>query len=98
MSAIKSTANIKEKRRERIRVKRDKKPVDDECEPMDQDVKRIYDKKTMRDQFGNYPPWMHRRKVTMHKKGRARSQKPTNKQTKRLTRKQKKKLTAEGKL
>nr|XP_003702432.1 PREDICTED: protein LLP homolog [Megachile rotundata] len=54
---------------------------------------RVYNKKTMRDQFGNYPVWMNRRKIAKHKKGRAKSQKGNTKSHKRLTRKQKKSTT-----
>jgi len=31
-------------------------------------VERVYSKKTMRDQFGNYPPWMNSRKIGAQKK------------------------------
>ncbi|XP_003702432.2 protein LLP homolog [Megachile rotundata] len=54
---------------------------------------RVFNKKTMRDQFGNYPVWMNRRKIAKHKKGRAKSQKGNTKSHKRLTRKQKKSTT-----
>lgn len=51
---------------------------------------RVYNKKTMRDQYGNYPVWMNRRKIEKYKKGRARSEKGSTRTQKRLTRKQKK--------
>lgn len=51
---------------------------------------RIYNKKTLLDQFGNYPVWMNRRQIAKHKKGRAKSQKSNSKSHKRLTRKQRK--------
>ncbi|XP_029051215.1 protein LLP homolog [Osmia bicornis bicornis] len=51
---------------------------------------RVYNKRTMKDQFGNYPVWMNRRKIAKHKKGRAKSQKSTTGSNKRITRKQKK--------
>ncbi|XP_076249669.1 protein LLP homolog [Calliopsis andreniformis] len=51
---------------------------------------RVYNKRTLKDQYGNYPVWMNRRKIAKHKKGRAKSQKGTAKPRKRLTRKQKK--------
>ncbi|XP_061932006.1 protein LLP homolog [Apis cerana] len=51
---------------------------------------RIYNKKTMLDQYGNYPIWMSKRKIAKHKKGRAKSQKANSRSHKRLTRKQKK--------
>ncbi|KZC10630.1 PREDICTED: protein LLP homolog [Dufourea novaeangliae] len=57
---------------------------------MDVDGGRIYDKKTMLDQYGNYPVWMNSRKIAKQKKGRAKSQKATTKSNKRLTRRQKK--------
>lgn len=63
----------------------------DGAEMMDVDSSgRVYNKKTMRDQFGNYPVWMSRKKISKHKKGRAKSQKGTTRSHKRLTRKQKK--------
>ncbi|KAG7203453.1 hypothetical protein KM043_013516 [Ampulex compressa] len=50
---------------------------------------KVYDSKTLRNQHGNYPVWMNKRKILKHKKGRAKSQKATAKKTgKRLTRKQ----------
>ncbi|KAK0089646.1 hypothetical protein PV325_005887 [Microctonus aethiopoides] len=60
-----------------------------ELEPMDEDGKRIYNKKTMKDQFGNYPVWMNKRRIVKHKKGRGKSLKSTTKANKRLTRKDK---------
>lgn len=51
---------------------------------------RVYNKKTLRDQYGNYPVWMNRRKVLKHKKGRAKMQKASKVTSKRLTRRQKK--------
>ncbi|EZA60753.1 hypothetical protein DMN91_001891 [Ooceraea biroi] len=62
----------------------------DASEHMELDNERIYNKKTLRDQFGNYPVWMSHRKIMKHKKGRAKSQKATKKTDKRLTRRQKK--------
>lgn len=51
---------------------------------------RVYDKKTLRDQYGNYPVWMSHRKILKHKKGRAKTKQPKTKTGKRLTRRQKK--------
>jgi len=62
----------------------------EKLEQMDEDGKRVYNKKTLLDQFGNYPVWMNRRKISSIKKGRAKNKKATSKQTGRLTRKQKK--------
>jgi len=61
-------------------------------EPMEVEGMRIYNKKTMRDQYGNYPIWMNQRRILKNKckKGRAKSQKATKKSNKRLTRRQKK--------
>jgi len=58
-------------------------------EQMEIESTRIYNKKTLRDQYGNYPVWMNHRKIIKHKKGRARTKK-TGKTGKRLTRRQKK--------
>lgn len=51
---------------------------------------RVYNKRTLLDQYGNYPVWMNNRKIAKHKKGRAKSQKGNKKSHKRLTRRQKK--------
>lgn len=59
-------------------------------EMMEVDSGRTYNKKTLKDQFGNYPPWMNRRKILKFKKGRAKAKKATAKTKKRLTRRQKK--------
>lgn len=64
----------------------------EEMELMDEDGKRVFNSKTMRDQHGNYPIWMSKRKIIKNKKGRSKSKKATAKQTKRLSRKEKKKL------
>ncbi|XP_015112104.1 protein LLP homolog isoform X2 [Diachasma alloeum] len=56
--------------------------------------KRVYNKRTMQDQYGNYPVWMNKRRIVKHKKGRGKNAKATTKQSKRLTRKQKKKVQA----
>ncbi|XP_066590422.1 protein LLP homolog [Prorops nasuta] len=68
----------------------------DETEKMDvgNTNARVYNKKTMLDQYGNYPPWFNRRKIEKCKKGRAKSKKGVTKSNKRLTRKQKKALSA----
>ncbi|EFN75199.1 protein LLP homolog [Harpegnathos saltator] len=50
---------------------------------------RVYNKKTLRDQYGNYPVWMNLRKINKHKKGRAKTQKANTKVNKRITRRQK---------
>ncbi|KAG8268349.1 hypothetical protein J6590_027510 [Homalodisca vitripennis] len=34
----------------------------EECEPMD-DGRRVYNKKTLKDQHGNYPVWLSSRKI-----------------------------------
>ncbi|KYN07404.1 PREDICTED: uncharacterized protein C12orf31 homolog [Cyphomyrmex costatus] len=60
-------------------------------ERMEVEGARKYNKKTLRDQYGNYPEWMSQRKIFKHKnkQGRARTKK-TGKTSKRLTRRQKK--------
>lgn len=67
-----------------------------EEEKMDDGTGRVFNKRTMRDQHGNYPVWMNRRRVVKHKKGRAKSQKATVKKDNRLTRKDKKKRTVKS--
>ncbi|KAI4478350.1 hypothetical protein M0804_012004 [Polistes exclamans] len=69
-----------------------KKNDNADTEEMEVDTGRVYDKKTLRDQYGNYPVWMNRRKILKHKKGRAKAAKGTTKTSKRLTRRQKKAL------
>lgn len=56
---------------------------------MEVESARVYNKKTLRDQYGNYPVWMSKREIK-HKKGRAKSQKASMKTSKRITRRQKK--------
>lgn len=51
---------------------------------------RVYNKKTLRDQYGNYPVWMNHRKIVKHKKGRAKTRKTSKNMGKRLTRRQRK--------
>lgn len=59
-------------------------------EQMEVEGARVYNKKTLRDQHGNYPVWMSHRKIMKRKKGRAKTQKASKKTGKRLTRRQKK--------
>ncbi|XP_076643669.1 protein LLP homolog [Halictus rubicundus] len=63
----------------------------DDTDVMDVDKdSKVYNKRTMRDQHGNYPVWLNRRKIAKLKKGRAKSEKGRAKTKKRLTRRQKK--------
>jgi len=64
-------------------------------EQMEVEGARIYNKKTLRDQYGNYPVWLNHRKIVKHKKGRAKTQKANKKTSKRLTRRQKKAIQKE---
>lgn len=74
-----------------VKVKRVKEPQTETSEEqMEVEGARIYNKKTLRDQYGNYPVWMNHRKIVKHKKGRAKTQKSSKKTGKRLTRRQKK--------
>lgn len=59
-------------------------------EQMEVEDARVYNKKTLLDQYGNYPVWMNKRKILKHKKGRAKSEKASKISSKRLTRRQKK--------
>jgi hypothetical protein len=63
---------------------------------MDDGTTRIYNKRTLLDQHGNYPVWMNRRNMLKHKKGRAKTQKGTIRKDKHLTRKDKKKQKAKS--
>ncbi|XP_071856141.1 protein LLP homolog [Bombus fervidus] len=72
--------------KENAKVNNDTKADD---EKMDVDTnKRIYNKKTMLDQYGNYPVWMNKRNIAKIKKSRAKNQKGSLKPSKRLTRRQ----------
>ncbi|XP_057329590.1 protein LLP homolog [Microplitis mediator] len=83
-----------------IQAEKDKKAdgndADNHVDQMDQDGKRVYNKKTMKDQFGQYPVWMSSRKIAKHKKGRGKNLQSTSKSNKRLTRRQKKILKKKG--
>lgn len=85
--AVTDAQMIKEKKEVVVSVEAEKEKV---VETMDEDGKRVYSMKTMRDQYGNYPVWMNKRRIAKHKKGRGKSLKSTTKPNKRLTRKQKK--------
>lgn len=43
--------------------RKDEEEKDDTVEKMDDKIPRVYDKKTLKDQFGNYPVWMNRKKI-----------------------------------
>ncbi|XP_011692130.1 PREDICTED: protein LLP homolog [Wasmannia auropunctata] len=73
-----------------VKAKRAKTEEGDESGQMEVDGARVYSKKTLLDQYGNYPVWMSHRKIMKHKKGRAKTQKANQKTGKRLTRRQKK--------
>jgi len=75
-----------------IKESKDKENTEEivDIEKMDDGSARVYNKRTMKDQYGNYPVWMNRRKQLKHKKGRAKTKKATTKKDKRVTRKQKK--------
>ncbi|KAL6447724.1 hypothetical protein ACFW04_000113 [Cataglyphis niger] len=64
--------------------------IADQEQMMEVEGARVYNKKTLRDQYGNYPVWMNKRKILKHKKGRAKMQKASKISSKRLTRRQKK--------
>lgn len=76
-------------------IKEKESNADNEVEKMDDGTARVYNKRTMMDQYGNYPVWMNRRKVVKHKKGRAKNKKATAKKDKKITRRERKKLATE---
>lgn len=82
---------VKEDVKEKVKAKqvKDTDPQMGE-EQMEVEGARVYNKKTMRDQYGNYPVWMSQRRIVKFKKGRAKMQKASKKTGKRLTRRQKK--------
>ncbi|KAJ8672878.1 hypothetical protein QAD02_004139 [Eretmocerus hayati] len=90
MSEIEKIATVTDAKAIKQGKQKDNSEAPDEIEKMDDGTTRVYNKKTMLDQYGNYPVWMHRRKILKHKKGRSKSQKATTKKDKRLTRKDKK--------
>uniref|UniRef100_A0A1B6GVB8 Protein LLP homolog n=1 Tax=Cuerna arida TaxID=1464854 RepID=A0A1B6GVB8_9HEMI len=51
-----------ETKEEEIKEEETKEENKEECEPMD-DGRRIYNKKTLKDQHGNYPVWLSSRKI-----------------------------------
>lgn len=51
------------KRNEGIRHPKDVDKEEETVEKMDDKEPRVYDKKTLKDQFGNYPVWMNRKKI-----------------------------------
>lgn len=75
---------------DKAKAKDTKSDVTTDQEQMEVEGTRAYDKKTLRDQYGNYPVWMNKRKILKHKKGRAKMQKASKISSKRLTRRQKK--------
>ncbi|CAD6234257.1 GSCOCG00007692001-RA-CDS [Cotesia congregata] len=77
-------------------MKADKNDNENHVEQMDQDGKRVYNKKTMKDQYGQYPIWMSSRKIAKHKKGRGKNLSATSKSSKRLTKRQKKMVKKKG--
>ncbi|XP_071575966.1 protein LLP homolog [Temnothorax nylanderi] len=92
ISEIATVVNA-EKVKEDVKAKRakDAKPQTETGEEqMEVEGARVYNKKTLRDQYGNYPAWMSHKKIMKHKKGRAKTQKATKKTGKRVTRRQKK--------
>lgn len=70
-------------------IKGKAKAKEDDTAKMEVD-RKVYNKKTLLDEDGNYPVWMNRRKIIKHKKGRAKAEKAKAKSQKRLTRRQKK--------
>ncbi|XP_034191689.1 protein LLP homolog [Osmia lignaria lignaria] len=91
MSEISEIATVIDAKTIKENTKSKEGTEEDDLDTMEVDSNgRIYNKRTMKDQFGNYPVWMNRRKIAKHKKGRAKSQKSTTGSNKRLTRKQKK--------
>ena len=91
MSEISEIATVIDAKTIKDNTKSKEGTEEDDLDTMEVDSNgRVYNKRTMKDQFGNYPVWMNRRKIAKHKKGRAKSQKSTTGSNKRLTRKQKK--------
>lgn len=90
--SLKLTVVDAEKVKEDMKAKRvkDTEPQTKVGEEMEVEGARVYNKKTLLDQYGNYPVWMSHRKIMKHKKGRAKTQKATKMPGKRLTRRQKK--------
>ncbi|XP_012229056.1 protein LLP homolog [Linepithema humile] len=89
MSDITEIATVVDAKKVKEDVKA-KQAVNTNEEQMEVEGARVYSRKTLRDQYGNYPVWMSQKKIK-HKKGRAKSQKAkSGKTNKRLTRRQKK--------
>ncbi|XP_022902134.2 protein LLP homolog [Onthophagus taurus] len=64
---------------------KEKKNVEEKEDEMVMDTagKRVFNSKTMKDQFGNYPVWMNQRKVQKHRKGEKKRNKRIGKNKKR---------------
>nr|XP_022902134.1 protein LLP homolog [Onthophagus taurus] len=64
---------------------KEKKNVEEKEDEMVMDTagKRVFNSKTMKDQFGNYPVWMNQRKVQKHRKGEKKRSKRIGKNKKR---------------
>ncbi|XP_017888633.1 protein LLP homolog [Ceratina calcarata] len=88
MSEISEIATVVDAKK--IKTAKEKKDTETENMEIDAGNGRIYNKRTLLDQYGNYPVWMNNRKIAKHKKGRAKSEKANRKSHKRLTRRQKK--------
>lgn len=81
-----------------IKEKAAAKEADDEKsqDTMEVEGARVFNKRTMRDQHGNYPVWMSHRKILKHKHARTKGKNiPASKTTQ--TKKKPKKLRNKGK-
>ncbi|XP_053975813.1 protein LLP homolog [Hylaeus volcanicus] len=91
MAEISEIATVVDAKTIRENEKAKKTETDGQKMDVESSNVRVYNKKTLKDQYGNYPIWMSLRKIVKHKKGRAKAEKASLKSHKRLTRKQKKK-------
>lgn len=83
--------DAKKIKEDKAKAKSQKSDATTDQEQMEVEGARVYDKKTLRDQYGNYPVWMSKRRILKHKKGRAKT-KASKVSNKRITRRQKKAL------
>ncbi|XP_012255578.1 protein LLP homolog [Athalia rosae] len=76
--------------KEKAAAKEKEKGTDGES--MEVEGARVYNKRTMRDQYGNYPVWMSHRKIMKHKHARTKGKNVPTTQTKKKPKKLRKKV------
>ncbi|XP_046607570.1 protein LLP homolog [Neodiprion virginianus] len=88
MSEIQEIATVTDAKeiKEKAAAK-EKEKTETAQDTMEVEGARVFNKRTMRDQHGNYPVWMSRRKITKHKHARTKGKNAPTKQTKKKAKK-----------